>query len=399
MTRQSGELSRWHVLVSLERDGQDDLRLTFDHSPITIGGSARSDVVLSGPYVSRTHATVSVSGGHLVYRDQSSNGSFVNGQRIQEISLRPTDVVVVPPCRMTFSLEMEHEPATLLRATTRSMPEGTLRRVEPPQNGPLRSDSVKSSPSARRDGQERRSHASHITLTKAPGELQGRLFSFDRGADHEVIVGRAPESDVCLDLQSVSRRHASLRVAIDGRWQLKDLGSRNGVQVNGSSIDDVVLTDGDEIAFGPDVTARFHQEPAPRASAQEPVRADPAPSESDDLLALAHRRSAIDTAAVVITVSGRIDGYNYTDFKDRVLQVIDAGERFLILDFTGCTFCDHIGLGVVLSAKTALDKRKGGLCLVGLNQMLREGLSLLRLNALLAVEPDETAGVRRLLRR
>jgi anti-anti-sigma factor len=71
----------------------------------------------------------------------------------------------------------------------------------------------------------------------------------------------------------------------------------------------------------------------------------------------------------------------------------------LILDFATCPFCDHAGLGVVLSIKTTLDKRKGRVCLIGLNQMLDDALSLLGLRQMLPVAPDESAAVRRLLER
>jgi len=69
----------------------------------------------------------------------------------------------------------------------------------------------------------------------------------------------------------------------------------------------------------------------------------------------------------------------------------------VILDFSACEFCDHAGLGVVLSTKTALDRRNGRLCLMGLNQMLTDALSLLGLRGMLAVSPDEAAAVRKIV--
>ena len=117
----------------------------------------------------------------------------------------------------------------------------------------------------------------------------------------------------------------------------------------------------------------------------------------DERVVTSSRRSAWNDAVVVVTISGRIDGYNYTEFRDQLNRVLDNGERLLILDFSSCEFCDHAGLGVVLSTKAALDKRKGRLCLIGLNQMLTDALSLLGLRPMLAVEADEPAAVRRLV--
>lgn len=60
--------------------------------------------------------------------------------------------------------------------------------------------------------------------------------------DHEVLlspghwrIGRDPACEVRIDDESVSRRHASLRV-FDDRVELTDHGSRNGVRVNGERV-------------------------------------------------------------------------------------------------------------------------------------------------------------------
>jgi len=370
-------MARWHVLVTVRKEGHDDLTLIFDHTPITIGGSPKSDVVLSGPYVSRTHAVVSISGGRLIYRDQSSNGSFLDGRRIDEMCLESTDAVTIPPFRMTFSLEVEQDQHTRLLGA-----EDEAVTVEDPIG---------------------RLVAFQLRLMKAPGDLMGRSYTFDqhfREGDH-VTIGRAAGSQVCIDLQSVSRRHAAFTLVADGRWQVSDLGSRNGVEVNVSRVRAAVVADGDQITFGPDISVEFRQPTIPDQAGDEINQSADAlaPLEvADDTLALKQQRSSVDQNVLVVRIGGRIDGYNYAEFRDQLNRIIDGGERLLLLDFSGCTFCDHVGLGVVLSAKTALDKHKGGLCLIGVSQMLREGLTLLRLNSLLAVESDEVGGVLRLVK-
>ena len=107
-------LARWYIVVSVRGDENSELVLTFDHTPVTVGGASTSDVVLAGPYVSRAHATVALSGGHLLYRDHSSNGSFLLGKRIDEVPLGPTDVIVVPPYRLSFALEEGEDRFTVL---------------------------------------------------------------------------------------------------------------------------------------------------------------------------------------------------------------------------------------------------------------------------------------------
>jgi hypothetical protein len=64
-----------------------------------------------------------------------------------------------------------------------------------------------------------------------------------------VVIGRSRECDVVLSDPNVSRRHAELRRDENG-WHAVDLGSTNGVKVNGRRVDQVVLRDGDRITVG-----------------------------------------------------------------------------------------------------------------------------------------------------
>lgn len=65
-----------------------------------------------------------------------------------------------------------------------------------------------------------------------------------------VLVGRHPECDVRIDLPRISRRHCCLALAYD-RVLIRDLGSRNGLRLNGRVIDEAQLNPGDEVAIGP----------------------------------------------------------------------------------------------------------------------------------------------------
>jgi len=66
----------------------------------------------------------------------------------------------------------------------------------------------------------------------------------------EHVLGRSVECAVCVDDPLTSRRHAAITVTGD-QVTLRDLGSRNGVMVNGEEIDQVrVLAAGDRIMLG-----------------------------------------------------------------------------------------------------------------------------------------------------
>ncbi len=74
------------------------------------------------------------------------------------------------------------------------------------------------------------------------------------GRTHEitspsVVLGRSREADVRVADVNVSRRHAEVRQEGAGYW-IVDLGSTNGLEVNGKRVDRARLRDGDRIVLG-----------------------------------------------------------------------------------------------------------------------------------------------------
>jgi len=77
-----------------------------------------------------------------------------------------------------------------------------------------------------------------------------------------LTIGRAPDNDIVLaapilNADSVSLHHARLRRDQDS-YVVRDLGSRNGLAVNGRQTLENLLQDGDRLQFG-EVEATFHQ--------------------------------------------------------------------------------------------------------------------------------------------
>ncbi len=64
-----------------------------------------------------------------------------------------------------------------------------------------------------------------------------------------VVIGRSRECDVALDDANISRRHAELRQE-DGGWVVADLGSTNGIKLNGQRVEQARLEPGDELRVG-----------------------------------------------------------------------------------------------------------------------------------------------------
>lgn len=78
---------------------------------LTIGRDPANDLHLDSPAVSRRHARIErVPAGHVLIDLSSTNGTYVNGSRLQPnsgVTLRPGDVVHIGPFRLTY------QPSTL----------------------------------------------------------------------------------------------------------------------------------------------------------------------------------------------------------------------------------------------------------------------------------------------
>jgi len=100
------------------------------------------------------------------------------------------------------------------------------------------------------------SERSKESLTEARADRAGRAILQAEGrrlviAPGGAVVGRSRECDVVLGDSNVSRRHAELRPGVGGQWTVSDLGSTNGVQVNGHRVNGPTpLKSGDRVVFG-----------------------------------------------------------------------------------------------------------------------------------------------------
>lgn len=85
-----------------------------------------------------------------------------------------------------------------------------------------------------------------VTLVFASGPLAGTEIALDR---ERVTLGRGTGADVVVEDPSISHQHAAFELGERG-FRLRDLGSTNGVIVNGSRTGAADLKHGDRLALG-----------------------------------------------------------------------------------------------------------------------------------------------------
>ncbi len=93
-------------------------------------------------------------------------------------------------------------------------------------------------------------------VEEAQGTRPTRALLLAEGRRHVIppggaVIGRSRDCDVVLADANVSRRHAEIRPAAADTWTIADLGSTNGVLVNGRQISGAAqVTAGDRIVLG-----------------------------------------------------------------------------------------------------------------------------------------------------
>jgi hypothetical protein len=133
------------------------------------------------------------------------------------------------------------------------------------------------------------------------------------GGEH--LVGRDPDCAVRFDDDRVSRRHARLTHRSAGRWHLADLGSKNGVTLDGVPVSDATIATSCWIGFG-GLLARF--EPIVTESPQAALAEE-----------LARRRASAELQRTLDPAEGL--GPLLRRLLDSALAVAGAERGFVVL--------------------------------------------------------------------
>jgi hypothetical protein len=106
--------------------------------PVRFGRGKDCDIILSGALVSRHHTVFTVDGGKVVVTDLgSTNGTFLNGERIESAVLSPGDEVVIGTWGFVFQRRLGKSTSRHLGADERppSSAPSTQSDLDGPGNG------------------------------------------------------------------------------------------------------------------------------------------------------------------------------------------------------------------------------------------------------------------------
>jgi len=215
----------WKLTIEDDQASKTVVHLVRDD--YTIGRAEENTVRLTERNISRRHARLTKPGERWLLLDLTSyNGCYVNGQRVSE----------------------KHE---IVHGDLLQLGDYRLQVLDDSIADPVSFDKAVTMPAAPRSqallGQPDR-------LVMLAGPTVGAEFPLSQ--DQPLLLGRGEECDVSVNHPSVSRVHAEIQPLGDGRYEIVDRESANGVRVNGVELPRTLLDARDVIELG-DVILKF----------------------------------------------------------------------------------------------------------------------------------------------
>ncbi len=115
-----------------------------------------------------------------------------------------------------------------------------------------------------------------------------------------LLIGRSSACDVVIDHPEVSGRHAILSITPDGVYEIQDIGSKNGIYVNGDRVIKKALQEGDKVLLGSyelDWLTILKNPPASAGGSDSPTRVTRVPFQGKSAL-----RTVLFVIAAVVAV-------------------------------------------------------------------------------------------------
>ncbi len=206
--------------------------ITLVQPKLLVGRQSFCDIPLGFATISSRHCELEFREGYWHVRDLGSkNGTRVNGKLCEAQRLLPNDILAIAGYRYTVS----YTPPAGAPSPERAESPG----AEPGAPSPA---GEVSAPAAEKPAPRR------VQERPAGGPPVGQLVPCGGGDpiplhQAKLVIGRHAACEVVLPMATVSARHCQLEWTDQG-WFVRDLGSRNGIRVDGIRCDEKLLSPG-----------------------------------------------------------------------------------------------------------------------------------------------------------
>lgn len=208
----------------IQKSTQEVFRYKVKQDHISIGRSSQNDICLADPQISRTHLIISKREAQLVVTDKSTNGSFLNGEKILTQYFKVNDTLKLGQWTILLQEAQEKPEADDEEDHTQiiqAVPTQIL-SFKPSKNKLIYQDV--------------------------------ELKDLESGTVYPILkdifsIGSAEGNDLIIDSSYVSSFHCKIE-HIDGTFFLKDLGSTNGTFIDDNLVMESELPIRSVLRFG-----------------------------------------------------------------------------------------------------------------------------------------------------
>ncbi len=206
---------------------------------VLIGRERPCEVLLRYKNVSARHCELEFQDGYWFVRDlDSTNGIRVNGLACKAKHLMPRDVLSVASHRFTIVyVPPADRPPPEPERPMHLLESSVMERAGLPSAAKSPKKPIAKKPIAKKPKKAAPEEADTADDLEAAPPTLGELVPCGGGETlplllPKLVIGRSGRCDIVLRYNTVSSRHCELEM-IDGFWHVQDLGSHNGIRVDG----------------------------------------------------------------------------------------------------------------------------------------------------------------------
>ncbi len=216
-------------------------------SEITLGRDESNDIILIDQKASRLHARLACSDQGCVLTDAgSANGTFVEGQPIEQITLRSGNLIKLGTSTLRFESTLP-APMPQIDLTKRARPGARSsdrwlldQFLDELAQGPNKTETLNQESSVRDQ---------LLRVPRLVIHTPDKIWEVKLEKQENWTIGRNDDNDIVIDHQKVSRHHARIERNGDDII-IRDLGSANGTYLGQQQIDQHMLHHTDTLNIG-----------------------------------------------------------------------------------------------------------------------------------------------------
>ncbi len=240
--------------LNLFRNSEELMRFQIRKETVSIGRNPDNDICLPDMNISRLHMTITNKDSKYFINDKSTNGTFVNSKRIYSHELNDGDKIKIGSWMIKFS----HNKEEIEEVSTKIIDSDPTRII-----------------SYKPDDNE-------LVVERALLRLEGSKNKIYPVTKSIISIGKSKSNDIVITDEFASNFHAKIENR-GGEFFIKDMGSTNGIILNGQKVLETSLPHNSLIEIGKTILKFYTENESRKVSPIKEIEFEGIISKSDKL--------------------------------------------------------------------------------------------------------------------